>query len=625
MRGVKPTLLKNSQSLSDAQTHYQNGHYQAALDVLSGLIATHTGPDAAHLLGNVLLKMGAVDSAVEAFEFAAARMEEPDRSQSLAHAAFIAVTMVDRLPEGETLNRFLTTIAASDVLLHLKRAAEILVSDTRNPLTLTVLRKLRRLEPGNDNTRLTLLRLAREHCAYDILREEEPALLRELSEGKTDCLAFEPPHSNIMWLEDEALNRLASAIGTFPPITPQMQALRRHQPHAWGEKIRIAYLSCDLWDDHATMRLFRSVLTAHDPAKFDVTLFCYTPEKLLSFDLGGRKDWGKIVSIEAMDDEAASAVIRTHTIDILVDLKGHTRGTRSHLMNRPLAPVHVQWLGFPGTCIEVDCDYAIGDRFVLPPASSPHYHEKFCRLPECYQPNDPIHRPLPDAANRMALGLPADRVIVAAFNSQRKNTLETMALWAEMLKANPKALLWLMVDGNGARQSIAAHFKTLGVKQSQFMFAPKQAYAGHLARVQAADFAIDTFPCNGHTTTSDMLWAGLPVITRKGHNFAARVSESLLNAIGLPELVAPDNDGFLALASDLINNSDKRASLKHHLVQQRFRSPLFDSERFCRHLETAFEMMVARAKAGLEPDHFDVPALPPRLQSFEHIRPQRAS
>ncbi|WP_321385948.1 hypothetical protein [Rhizobium sp.] len=618
-------MLNPSQSLSDAQTFYQNGNYQAALDVVSGMIAMHPGPEAAHLLGDVLLKMGAVESAVEAFEFAATRMTEPDRSQLLDHAAFIAVTMADRLPEGEKLNRLLTTLAASDVVLHLKRAAEILIGDTRNPLTLTVLRKLRQLEPGNDNTRLTLMRLAREHCAYDILSEEEPELIRELSQGKAACLTFEPPHSNIMWLEDEALNRLASSIGPFPPITPQMQALRRRQPHAWGEKIRIGYLSCDLWDDHATMRLFRSVLTAHDPAKFDVTLFCYTPEKLLGFDLGGRKQWGNIVSIEAMDDDAASAAIRARNIDILVDLKGHTRGTRSHLMNRPLAPVHVQWLGFPGTCVEVDCDYAIGDRFVLPPSSAPHYHEKFCRLPECYQPNDPIYRPLPDAASRMALGLPADRVIIAAFNSQRKNSLETLALWAEMLKANPKALLWLMVDGNGARQSTAAHFKALGVKQSQFMFAPKQAYAGHLARVQAADFAIDTFPCNGHTTTSDMLWAGLPVITRKGHNFAARVSESLLNAIGLPELVAKDNDALLALASDLINNADRRASLKRHLVEQRFRSPLFDSERFCRHLETAFEMMTERAKAVLKPDHFDVPALPPRLESFEQIRPQRAS
>jgi predicted O-linked N-acetylglucosamine transferase (SPINDLY family) len=609
-----PTLL-------DAQTLYDNGQPQAAVEVLSGMIASHAGPEAAKLLGDALLKMQILDGAVQAYQFAAERAQEPERSDILAQAAFVALEANPLPADPEQIKQYVAALAASSVTIHLQRAAEILLGDPRNPLVLSVLKKLRKLQPHDNYIRLTLLRLAREHCDYAILKEEEPLLRAELQAGQTDCLAEEPPHSSIMWEEDEALNRLAASIGSIAPITPQMQAQRRSQPHQWGDKIRIGYISCDLWDDHATMRLFRSVLTAHDPAKFDVTLFCYTPEKLLGFDLGGRKDWGNIISIEAMNDDNAASTIRSKNIDILVDLKGHTRGTRSQLMNRPLAPVHVQWLGFPGTCIEVDCDYAIGDRFVLPDSSVPYYHEKFCRLPECYQPNDPIHRPLPPAAKRTALGLPADRVIIAAFNAQRKNSLETMALWAEVLKANPKALLWLMIDGNHARQSTAAHFKSLGIKQSQLLFAPKMAYAGHLARVQAADFAIDTFPCNGHTTTSDMLWAGLPVISKRGGNFAARVSESLLNAIGLPQLVAKDDAAFLELANALIQNPQKLADLKVHLIEQRFQSPLFDSERFCRHLERAYEMMVERAKAGQAPDHLDVPVLPARQGSFEAIRP----
>lgn len=613
-----PTLL-------DAQTLYDNGQPQAAVEVLSGLIASHAGPEAAKLLGDALLKMQILDGAVQAYQFAAERSQEPERSDLLAQAAFVALDANPLPADPEQIKQYVAALAASPVTIHLQRAAEILLGDPRNPLVLSVLQKLRKLQPHDNYVRLTLLRLAREHCDYAILKEEEPLLRAELLAGQTDCLTEEPPHSSIMWEEDEALNRLAASIGSIAPITPQMPAQRRSQPHHWGDKIRIGYLSCDLWDDHATMRLFRSVLTAHDHTKFDVTLFCYTPEKLLGFDLGGRKDWGNIISIEAMNDDEAATTIRSKNIDILVDLKGHTRGTRSQLMNRPLAPVHVQWLGFPGTCIEVDCDYAIGDRFVLPASSAPHYHEKFCRLPECYQPNDPIHRPLPPAAKRTALGLPADRVIIAAFNAQRKNSLETMTLWAEVLKANPKALLWLMIDGNHARQSTAAHFKSLGVKQSQLLFAPKMAYAGHLARVQAADFAIDTFPCNGHTTTSDMLWAGLPVISKRGRNFAARVSESLLNAIGLPQLVAKDDAAFLELANALIQNPQKLADLKVHLIEQRFQSPLFDSERFCRHLERAYAMMVERAKAGQAPDHFDVPVLPARQGSFESIRPQSAS
>nr|WP_274706925.1 hypothetical protein [Allorhizobium sonneratiae] len=386
--------------------------------------------------------------------------------------------------------------------------------------------------------------------------------------------------------------------------------------HNWADKIRIGYLSSDFWDDHATMRLFRSVLTAHDPKRYEIVLFCYTDEKMLSFDRGGRSEWGRIVLLAGKSDEEAERLIRQEQIDILVDLKGHTRGTRSNLMNRSLAPVHVQWLGFPGSCIDVDCDYVIGDRFVLPDSSACHYHEAFCRLPESYQPNDPFHRPLSPPVKRLSLGLPEGRVIIGAFNSQRKNTPETLRLWAKVLQDNPQALLWLMIDGQKARQSTAAFFKTLGIKQSQLLFAPKMAYDAHLARVQAADFAVDTFPYNGHTTTSDMLWAGVPVITRKGRNFASRVSESLLNAIGLPQLVAEDEAGFVALASDLIRYPEKRAALRQHLDSQRFIAPLFDAERFCRHLESAFETMVARAQKGLDPAPFDVAALPERRSPF---------
>ncbi|MBB4010369.1 O-linked N-acetylglucosamine transferase, SPINDLY family protein [Allorhizobium taibaishanense] len=601
-------MLNAALDLQQARSLFDRGDFQAALESVSALVGSHPGPEAASLLAEVLLNLGAVDGAVEAFEFAAKRMQEQEASATRARAASLALMSATSYPQ-DRLDGFLAALVASDRPEHWQQAGEILSGDTRNPLTLTVLQKLRQWQPQDNAIRMLLLRTAREQCHYPVLAAEEPALRAELAQGGTACLTHEPPHASLMWEPDEALNRLASLVPGFS-LTPAMPALRRRQPHIWGDKIRIGYLSCDLWDDHATMRLLRTVIASHDPGRFEITLFCYTPEQFLAFDHGGRNEWGTIVSITEMTDNEAAAAIKARGIDILVDIKGHTRGTRSQLMNRPLAPIHVQWLGFPGTCIEIDCDYVIGDRFVLPEISKPHYHEKFCRLPECYQPNDPVHRPLPEPASRLALGLPSDRVVIGAFNSQRKNSLETMALWAEILKANPKALLWLMVDGNGARQATSAHFKSLGVKQSQLLFAPKMAYAGHLARVQAADFAIDTFPCNGHTTTSDMLWAGLPVLTKRGSNFASRVSESLLNAIGLPELVAQDDKALIDLVTGLVNDPLKVKSLKQHLADQRFKAPLFNSKRFCRHLEAAYTMMAARARAGLEPDHFDVPLAP---------------
>nr|WP_280923348.1 hypothetical protein [Rhizobium halophytocola] len=381
-------------------------------------------------------------------------------------------------------------------------------------------------------------------------------------------------------------------------------------PHHWGEKIRIGYLSNDFWDDHATMRLFQSVLTAHDSARFEVTLFCYTNARFVGFDGGGRADWGRIVRLEKLSDQAAADAIRAAGIDILVDLKGHSADSRSRLMNRPLAPVHVAWLGFPGTGVNVDCDYVIGDPVVLPQTAQAHYREAFCRLPESYQPNDPHRRPLPDPLPRETLGLPADAVVFANFCSPRKNSLESMALWARVLQRCESAVYWMMVDGDAEQASTRRHFASLGIDPARILFAPKMAYHAHLARAQAADACLDTFPYNGHTTTSDMLWAGVPVVTKRGTNFASRVSESLLKAIGLPELVADDAEGFIDLCAALASDRARIAELKQRLAANRMSTPLFDADRFCRHLEQAYGTMTERAKAGLEPQAFDVEALP---------------
>ncbi|MCM2451569.1 O-linked N-acetylglucosamine transferase, SPINDLY family protein [Agrobacterium vitis] len=511
----------------------------------------------------------------------------------------------------------IATLGTSNDIDDLVLAALSVGNDIHHPLCLPIYTRLRQLRPDLPKVRMALVQIARMQCNYDILTAEEALLHRDIAAGKVDFLAMESPHANLMWLADERLNRHARYYTMTQAMTAASQTTRRNLPHVWGEKLRIGYLSGDFWDDHATMRLLRSVLTSHDTSRFEIILFCHTPRGLVDIDKGGRQQWGAITSIADQTDDEAEATIRAMKIDIMVDLKGHTRDSRSGLMNRPLAPVHVAWLGFPGSCCDVDCDYVIGDHVVLPDSAKPHYHEKFCRLPDSYQPNDPFHRPFPPASSRMALGVPADRVVIGAFNSQSKNTPETLRLWARILKANPKAMLWMMIDGHSARQSTAAFFKSLGVKQSQLLFAPKMLYGNHIARAQAADFAIDSFPYNGHTTTSDMLWAGLPVITKRGTNFASRVSESLLKAIGLDEVVAQDEDDFVEVATVLINDPDRIARLKAHIAEQRFIAPLFDATRFCRHLEAAYDTMADRARAGLAPDHFDVVALPRDNGSFQ--------
>ena len=206
----------------------------------------------------------------------------------------------------------------------------------------------------------------------------------------------------------------------------------------------------------------RDVLEAHDGTCFDVTLYCHTPEHHTAADRN-RSKWGRIVSVAHKTDAEAADIIRQDNIDILVDLKGHTGGSRSNILNQMVAPVQVAWLGFPGSAVNVDCDYVIGDRIVLPNSSRQNYHEKFCLLPESYQPNDPISRALPPATDRAVLGYLPDRFVFAAFNAARKISLAAVDRWADILRRSEHSALWVMVDGDLARSHFLAAFAKRGV------------------------------------------------------------------------------------------------------------------------------------------------------------------
>ena len=486
----------------------------------------------------------------------------------------------------------------------------------RRAPALTLARQAARGGPFDVEAESTYRSLLREQLLLAECEVEDARMLERLTSG--DALAFgvDDPHDHIMWCDDEGVNAKLTRMHGGTAFTAQSRLERRSRPHSFGERIRIGYLSNDICDQHATMRLMQGVLLSHDREKFDITLFCYTDDDVLSADQGLRSQYGTIVSIRDLDDAQAADLIRRHGIDILVDLKGHTKDARISLVNRGLAPIQVAYLGFPGSGTGIDCDYIIGDRIVTPDTSRPHYHEKFCRLPDSYQANDRQHRVLPPPATRESLGLPADAFLIASFNAVKKITPRTARLWARILVAIPRAVLWMMCDDDDARANFIAFMASLGVAAERIHFARRADYPAHVARLQAADIAVDTFPTNGHTTTSDKLWAGLPVLTCKGRNFTSRVSESLLNAIGIPELVSDDEDGMVRLCIALANDGARLAEIRARLAENRHVAPLFDTTRFTRHLERAYEMMVQRERQGLEPDHFDVPALPRPDKSF---------
>lgn len=452
---------------------------------------------------------------------------------------------------------------------------------------------------------------------FDEMEQSDARVTAWMETGMPGIFDMEKPLEHVFWSDREDFAARLTKIDGGTPFKMASRLKRHARPHIFGPRIRVAYLSNDLSDKHATMRLIQGVFLAHDHSAFDIHILCHTPDGLRGVDGGMRSLLPNLHEIDERNDENVAALIRSLSVDILVDLKGHTKDARPDIINHGPAPIQVAWLGFPGINVGIDCDYVIGDHVVTPPESQQYWDARFCRLPETYQPNDDTYRALPPASDRASVGLPEDKMVFASFNSQVKISTTTFRMWMKVLRGAPESLLWMMVEGDDARRNFRAAVAAAGVDPGRILFASVVDYPAHVARLQAADLGLDTFPCTGHTTTSDKLWAGLPLVTMKGGSFASRVSESLLRAHGFPELVAEDEESCVDLNIRLATDHGLRADLRRRLAERRFVSPLFDTERFTRHLEDAYRLMVAQAKSGLPPAPLDVPARPPRTSPFK--------
>ncbi|MBB4274780.1 tetratricopeptide (TPR) repeat protein [Rhizobium mongolense] len=635
--------MNSKVSFSAASKDYQMGRYTQSLATLNQLIDSQQDAKTYALLAKNLLQLGFKADAARSYALAAqydspnayeyhkqaARlhfecgneddalligMRNLSKAQDDAELAYILTSIYLNRQQRDIVKPFKKVLSESSNPDHSRLAALLLTDDLHDQTNQMLARNLFKRYPGNIAFRFLYLVFLREFNDFDETDKHSAPIIERIAKGDLDVLRKDNPFYHLHWNGDESLNRFAT-IGTTP-LNPERVAMRRKMPHTWSDKVRVGYMSSDFWDHHATMKLLQRILELHDTSRFEITLFCHTEPEHLAKNTTDRSRWGNVVDVYGLSNEAIAAIVREHNIDIMVDLKGHTAGSRASSFNLPLAPVHVAWLGFPGSTLNIDLDYVIGDRFVLSDAAKPHYHEKFCRMPESYQPNDPTNRPKPKPITRAELGLPEDAFIFASFNGNRKIIAETIDIWCRILKRAPNSVLWIMSNGTRNQANLSKRFQEAGIPQKRIIFCPRVTYEEHITRQQAADIGIDTFPVNGHTTTSEQLWGGLPVLTVKGTNFASRVSESLQHAIGLPELVAPDLKAYEDLAVELAQNPEKIAEYKARLKANGPIMPLFDAERFCHHLETAYEMMAERARNGLDPDHIDVPALPRRTEPF---------
>jgi len=346
--------------------------------------------------------------------------------------------------------------------------------------------------------------------------------------------------------------------------------------------IRLGYLSSDL-HEHATAYLIHRLFELHDRDKFEVFAYSCGPNDGSPIRDRLERDCDQFRNIEGWDANRAVTCIMEDQIQILIDLKGHTRKNRLDIAARRPAPIQITYLGFPGSSGAPFFDYLVADRIVLPEKDWQYFSEKPILMPHCYQINS--HQTVHKTISRLDSGLPASGFVFCSFTNTYKIEPIMFERWMNILKATPGSVLWLCVNNALAERNLRREAEARDIASERLIFAPFVAQDEHLARLSLADLALDTRVYNGHTTTSDALWAGVPVLTVRGRHFASRVSESILSAAGLSELVASDLDAFQAQAIEVAADVGKIKRLKEKVAEARQSSPLFDTKSFVRHFE----------------------------------------
>jgi len=309
-----------------------------------------------------------------------------------------------------------------------------------------------------------------------------------------------------------------------------------------------------------------------------------------------------------MDGRRAAELIFNDGIDILVDLSGYTMGNRIDMLALRPAPVQIGYLGFPGSSGASFIDYFITDHIVTPSGHEAFFTEKMIYMPHCYQVNDDTMAIADRTYQRKEVGLPADAVVFCCFNLPFKIDRRTFECWLRILQQVPRSVLWLLDHNRAARNNLWIAAQAAGLDPTRLVFSEPVSIELHLARLRLADLALDTFTYNGCATTTDALWAGVPLVTLTGNRLASRMSASALTALELPELVTQTASDYCNLAIELCTNAEKRSSLRQKLAEHRRTAPLFDTRLFTRHLESAYETVIQRFAQGLPPASFDVMA-----------------
>ena len=467
------------------------------------------------------------------------------------------------------------------------------------------------LDPRAESLALRVGRLERaDWDDYDATIERAKTLTAQaLAEGQLTPI---PPFKSLLLpFSSELMAAIARSRGEFlaAGMAPVRQQRSFVESASAPERLRIGYVSAD-FRDHPTAHLMRGLFRVHDRTRFEIHVYALCPDDRSDYYQRIRADADRFVDLTGTSNAEAATRIHADGVHLLIDLMGYTASARSEIFALRPAPVQVSYLGYPGTLGADFIPYIIADPVVLPEELLEYFSECPVYLPDCYQVNDRWQDIAATGIRREDQNLPESGFVFCCFNQIQKLEPVMFAAWMRILRRVPDSVLWLYSDSEEAQANLRSTAAAWGIDGERLVFAKRLPKDRHLERHRLADLFLDTRLYNAHTTASDALWAGVPVLTCMGEMFPARVAASLLQAVGLPELITHSLEAYEERAVRLATRPAELAELRAKLAENRLRTPLFDTERFARHLERAYELMWERHVRGLPPAPLWVPSLP---------------
>jgi predicted O-linked N-acetylglucosamine transferase (SPINDLY family) len=576
----------------------QDGHFADGAEYARQSLACEPYHARAHvLLGRALDALGQQDEALTNFDRAVELA--PDLAQAHGHRADLLSELGRNEEAVESYDRALAL--APDVVEDRLSRGVTLIALSRYEEAVASFDRVLALKPDFPQAHLLYaprLLLKLRVCDWSNLDGEDAQLLAMIKAQR----AISVPFATLM-IPATAAEQLQCA-RQYVQDQPAFPSIWRGERYS-HDRIRVAYLSAD-FREHATAYLTAGLFEQHDKSRFEITAISLGQNDSSPMRRRLEAAFEHFIDVQGKSDQEVADLIRRLETDIVVDLMGFSKDNRLNVLARRPAPIQLNYLGYPGTLGADYIDYIFADPTVIPEDQGMFYAEQVVRLPATYQINDSKRYVAPIAPERHECGLPERAFVFCCFNNTQKLNPEMFGIWMRLLRAKEDSALWLLEGSPLASANLRAAAAERGVSPQRLVFAPKVSVADHLARQRRADLFLDTLPCNAHTTASDALWVGLPVVTCLGETFAGRVAGSLLKAIGLDELVAPSLQEYEALALKLAQDQAYLAAIKDKLARNRDTSILFDTKRATRHIESAYLTMVDILRRDESPRSFAV-------------------